>query len=162
MLIRDNEITTQQTEELRKLLTFCFDEAVDSAILKTTLRAIYVDTMIVGHAAVDVRRIIFHSVPAQIAFLGFVCVQPEYRGRGIGQMLITELHQAISLPFLLNCGSSVVPYYSRLGYVLIADAASYDRKGLIEIDHDPVMGFSNGLPVSMEFQNEPVHFGLDF
>jgi hypothetical protein len=37
--------------------------------------------------------------------------------------------------------------YSRLDYVLIVDAATYDQNGTVEIDHDPVMSFTNSLPL---------------
>jgi hypothetical protein len=30
--------------------------------------------------------------------------------------------------------------------VLIVDALTYDRNGIVEFDHDPEIGFLNGLP----------------
>ncbi len=33
---------------------------------------------------------------------------------------------------------------------------------VVEEDQDPVMGFANGQPVRMEFQDRALHLGVDF
>jgi GNAT superfamily N-acetyltransferase len=162
MLIHDSDITTGQSAELQQLISLCFGADSHSPIAKAALRAIQVDSGIVGHAAINVRQYSLEGALTAVALLGCVCVHPGYRGRGIGHTLITELHRATPLPFLLNCGKPVVGYYSQLGYVVIADAATYDRDGAVQLDLDPVMGFANGLPVSMHFHDVPFHLGADF
>jgi GNAT superfamily N-acetyltransferase len=162
VLIRDEEITGRQADELDGLFQTCFPGMTFRSGPKAAARAVFVDGTIVGHAAYDVRRVVLCGVPVEVALLGLVCVDPAHRGKSIGHTLIGELHRAAALPFVLNCGKDLVGYYARLGYVTIADAAIYDRTRGMKRDDDPVMGCANGRAVSMTFQQEPVCLGADF
>lgn len=54
--------------------------------------------------------------------LGSLVVRPAYRNRGIGGRLIEALLQHERGDVYLLCASSLAPYYSRFGFVIIDDA----------------------------------------
>lgn len=163
MPIYDSDITERQADELDRLFCVCFGGMAFRSGPKADARAVWTENgAIVAHTAIGVRRIDLHGSPTRAALLGLVCVDPLYRGKGIGHRLIAELQRATALPFVLNCGYALVAYYSRIGYLTIADAATYDRGNAVTLDRDPVMGHANGQPIQMALQAMPIHLGTDF
>ena len=161
MLLRNGDMQAEQLKQLRELFQACFG-AESLCSRPATLRAIHSSGRINAHAGVAVRRIPLSAALEKVALLGLLCVHPDARGNRLGHDLVRELHAAVQLPFILNCGASLVPYYTQMGYVLISAAASYDRDGIVEIDEDPVLYFPNGCGVEAPFRSTPVHIGQDF
>ncbi|MCP4644695.1 MAG: GNAT family N-acetyltransferase [bacterium] len=162
-LVRDEDLTEDDARQLSFLYDACFGGMRFSESPRSTLRCIWRNAgAILAHAAASVRQVDLHTELADVAVLGFVCVHPGHRGRHLGREVVNDLHGALDMPFLLNGGKSLVPYYAKLGYVAIASEASYLHGGVIEMDRDPVMLFPNGRPVSLEMRSDPIHFGPDF
>lgn len=79
-------------------------------------------------------------------FVGGVCVDPAVQRRGLGTLLIRQVHADLTpqaLDFaVLNCGHSLVEFYERVGYVKVAERALYIRDGKLVIDEDPALAVS--------------------
>ncbi len=162
-LLSEHQITEADAAQLRVLYATSFGGMNFSQGPEATVRAILRrQGNIIAHAASSVRAINLHPCNIELAVLGLVCVHPHHRGQSLGHQVIRALHDAVLLPFMLNCGRSLVPYYAQINYTVIASAASYLRNGALVVDDDPVMLFPNGHPVSTAMRRAPIHFGEDF
>ena len=70
------------------------------------------------------------------AFLPFLEVLPEYRGRGIGRELVRRVVEALGGRYAIDlvCDDDLVPYYERLGFTRLTAMAIRDRGALAADD----------------------------
>jgi GNAT superfamily N-acetyltransferase len=162
-IITDQQLTAADKSQLGRLLHACFGEMEFEIGPQATIRAILrAGNGIVAHAAVSIRQIDLHTSEEEIAVLGLVCVEPSERGKGFGYQVIQSLHGSLRMPFLLNCGRGLVPYYEKIGYKEISACASYFRDGKTVIDTDPVLLYENGISILTDMRNWPIYIGTDF
>ena len=162
-IIIDSQLNAEDRNQLNILLQTCFLGIDFDNGPHATIRSILrFGNTIVAHAAASVRQVDLRTSRVELAVLGLVCVDQRQRGSQLGYQVIQALHNSLRMPFLLNCGRGLVPYYERIGYKEISSSASYLRNGMVVIDQDPVLLYGNGTFVSTEMRNGPIHMGTDF
>ena len=82
-------------------------------------------------------------------------------------MLMKYVHAELSRQELgfavLKCGSSLINFYKRVGYVKVSDHGMYIRDDTLEIDNDPALAISFRKSFNTGILNcEAFPFGFDF
>lgn len=122
---------------------------------------------LVAHVSAQQRWFVVHKQYYEGWHIGGVCVHPGDQRRGIGTLLMEQAHTDLSrheLGFaVLNCGSSLVRFYQRVGYTKISDRGMYLRDGELVIDADPAMTISLGQGFDVRvLRCQAFPFGFDF
>ena len=157
-VVDENEVDAELDERIRILLRDCFpdwrtvfrDRRVWHHTKPICSVLIQEDNAVVGHAAVVVRTITTTwNFRYNVASIQGVCVLPDHRQSGLGQILIqTVLEEARNrgFPFaILFCKEPLVPYYMAQGWKLA--------------DESMVMWNKRDLPISMR-SNCPMYYEL--
>lgn len=97
----DDDVTPALDAKLRTLLATCFTKEQDK-IFRTQRYfqemprhryLIWDDTQLAAHIAVHEKQVMIDDQSFPISGIAEVCVQPEYRGKGLVKMLLKVIHQ---------------------------------------------------------------------
>lgn len=53
--------------------------------------------------------------------LASLVTQPDWRGQGVGRLLVAHLQQEVGPPLWLMCESGLTPFYQRFGFVEVRE-----------------------------------------
>jgi len=122
---------------------------------------------LIAHVSVQQRWFVVKKHYCEGWHVGGVCVHPGNQGKGIGTLLMEQVHADLSrqeLGFaILNCGSSLIKFYERVGYIKVSNRGMYIRDGALAIDNDPALAisFRQAFDVGV-LKCEAFPFGFDF
>ncbi|YCO01210.1 GNAT family N-acetyltransferase [Vibrio sp. VNB-15] len=99
--ILDDEVTPELDAKLRALLSTCFTKEQDK-IFQTQRYfqevprhryLIWDDSQLAAHIAVHEKQVMIDDQSFPISGIAEVCVQPDYRGKGLVKLLLEAIHQ---------------------------------------------------------------------
>jgi GNAT superfamily N-acetyltransferase len=168
MILKNDEGVAAYTASLDKLYIDCFDGLRFSESGPAEIRSLLTaGPRVISHAAIKQCCYDFISDPRIAAYiLGYVCTDSAFRGRGHASRCLRELFEALGPRewiMILNCKQTVAGFYEKCGFEIIADKASYDRKGILAIDNDPVMAKCSTTELKSAIARKSIlHLGEEF
>ena len=101
---------------------------------------------LIAHGSVQRRWFVVKRHYYEGWHVGGVCVHPESQGKGIGTLLMEQVHADLSPQefgfAVLNCGRHLIKFYERVGYSKVSERGMYIRDGALIIDDDPALAIS--------------------
>lgn len=168
MILKNDDGLSPYAGSIDNLYRDCFDGLrlgeSDPAEIRSLLTA---GSKVISQAAIKQCRYEFIGNPLIATWiLGYVCTDSAYRGQGLASQCLRELFDELhsgSWIMVLNCKKSVVGFYEKCGFEIIAEKASYDRNGSLSIDDDPVMARCSSPELkSAIVGKEILHLGEEF
>ena len=132
LYIEDNDVSPQIDQQLRDLLSICFD---DQPVFKTQRfnkeipqHRWYIQSYnkIIAHVAVHDKTISINNTSYRIGGIAEVAVHPEHRGKGYVREILKVVHKWLterSFEFAMLLGEAKV--YASSGYVNIPNEIHY-------------------------------------
>jgi len=122
---------------------------------------------LIAHVSVQRRWFVVKKHYHEGWHVGGVCVHQGNQGKGIGTLLMEHVHADLSRQELgfavLNCSSSLIKFYKRVGYVKVSDHGMYIRDDALAIDDDPALAVSFRKSFDIRVLNcDAFPFGFDF
>ncbi len=101
---------------------------------------------LLAHVSVQRRWFIIKHRYFEGWYIGGVCVEPSFQRKGIGTLLMQNVHEDLflqELPFaVLGCSPDIAGFYKGLGYVRISDCSLHICNEELLKEDNTVMGIS--------------------
>jgi nodulation protein A len=132
----ENDVTKARHQALHRMLTESFPYTAGQFGAARSWAGARPERRVVGllagrpvaHAGLLRRFLRIGAAEQLVGEVGLVAVHPEFQGTGVGRLLAEQIRAALvelRVPFgYLNCHSSVLPYYTAVGWQSLAGAVT--------------------------------------